>query len=131
MFPQSAEAGQSLTVLNGFTGQLAYLERSNGEEVLVRIVSATPDTLLVQRGGIDTKFSVTEVKRISLPGRDSLKNGTLIGAGAGAFLGAFSCQGGTEHCSIAGATIAGAVVFGAIGAWIDHRRKGRLVVYRR
>ena len=42
---------------------------------------------LMQANGEERHFSVAQVRRLETTGRDSLKNGTLIGAGSGALLG--------------------------------------------
>ena len=42
---------------------------------------------LVQANGEERHFTVAQVRRLETTGRDSLKNGTLIGAGSGALLG--------------------------------------------
>ena len=42
---------------------------------------------LVQANGEERHFSVAQVQRLETTGRDSVKNGTLIGAGVGALLG--------------------------------------------
>ena len=42
---------------------------------------------LMQANGEERHFTVAQVRRLETTGRDSLKNGTLIGAGSGALLG--------------------------------------------
>jgi hypothetical protein len=128
--PGLAWAQNDLSRVDRYRGALAYLTPRAGDEVLVRVVSAQIDTLVAQVGGVERSFSRAEIAKVSVQGRDSLKNGLLIGAGAGALMGSLSCQGGSSTCSVAGATVAGAAVFAALGAWLDHRREGRVVIYR-
>jgi hypothetical protein len=101
-----------------------------GQEIVVRVTSATDSELFGQIGGRDTRLSVSEIRRVSYRGRDSLRNGALMGAGGGALLGAFGCQGGTDSCSIPGSIAVCTLMFGALGTWIDSSRDGRVVVYK-
>lgn len=127
----AAQSDRALSAVNQAAGELVFVERVTGGETLARVVSASDTELLVQIGGVDARIPVTEIRKIAaVEGDDSLSNGMLWGAGGGAFLGLFACQGGTERCSIAGATIGSALVFGALGAWIDHLREGRRTLYR-
>ena len=126
-----AQARTALSAVNRFAGQVVFVERVNREVTPARVVSASDDALVALVFGVDTRFTVSEVRRVYLTGRDPIKNGMWIGAGAGALMGVFACQGGSDKCSIAGATLGSAVIFGALGAWIDHLRSGRQVIYRR
>lgn len=128
--PGPALAQTDLTLVDRYRGAVVYLTPRASDEVLVRVVSAEPDTLVALVGGVERSFPRAEIAKVSVRGRDSLKNGLLIGAGAGALMGGLSCQGGSSTCSVAGATVAGAAVFAALGAWLDHRREGRVVIYR-
>ena len=54
---------------------------------------------LMQANGEGRHFTVAQVRRLETTGRDSLKNGTLIGAGVGALLGLMATgvgDGGTD-----------------------------------
>jgi hypothetical protein len=127
----AAQTASQLSVVNRVAGQVVFIERTMDPLIAARVISATDDSLLVQIGGVDTSIAAGAIRRVYLRGKDPIKNGMLIGGSAGAILGVFGCLGGTGRCSVAGATLGSAVVFGAIGAWIDHLRDGRIVVYRR
>ena len=59
-----------------------------GTEWSGEVVQLDADGLdLVQANGKERHFSVAQIRRLETTGRDSLKNGTLIGAGVGALVG--------------------------------------------
>jgi hypothetical protein len=81
-------------------------------------------------GGVPRTLPVTEIVRVWLEG-DSLTSGAIIGGAIGIPVGVLSCQGSvTENCNVLGRAVLGAVLYGAIGAWIDSRHHGRTVIYR-
>jgi len=51
---------------------------------------------LMQANGEERHFTVAQIRRLETTGRDSLKNGTLIGAGVGALLGAMASGAGGD-----------------------------------
>jgi hypothetical protein len=113
-----AQDASRLSVVNRVAGQVVFIERQTEQLTAGRVVSATDDSLLVQIGGVESRIAVGVIRQVYLPGRDAVKNGALIGAGSGAFMGAFACQGGSDRCSVGAAIVGSAAVFGALGAWI-------------
>ena len=57
---------------------------------------------LMQANGEERHFTVAQVRRLETTGRDSLKNGTLIGAGSGALLGLLFTGAGNGGMDAAG-----------------------------
>jgi hypothetical protein len=131
-FPLSIAWAQNvgLSSVARYAGRLVWVQDRTGSQLLARVVSATNAELTVTLGGVPRTFAVPDIIRISLDG-DSLTNGTIIGAAIGVPAGAFSCQGSvTEECNFLWRAVLGAVIYGAIGAWIDSRHHGRTVIYR-
>ena len=131
-FPSSTAWAQSpgLSSVARYAGRLVWVQDRTGSQLLARVVNATNAELTMTLGGVPRTLAVTDIVRISLDG-DSLTNGAIIGGVIGLPAGAFSCQGSvTEDCNFLGRAILGAVIYGAIGAWIDSRHHGRTVIYR-
>ena len=119
-----------LSSVTRYAGRLVWVQDRTGSQLLARVVSATNAELTVTLGGVARTFAVPDIVRVSLDG-DSLTNGMIIGGAIGVPAGAFSCQGSvTEDCNFLGRALLGAVIYGAIGAWIDSRHHGRTVIYR-
>lgn len=127
-------AGQPQTSLASMTrlkGQLAYLLDTGGRETLVRVIDASDAELVATVGGVETRFPASQIRRIAIFGRDSVKNGVLIGAGVGFIWGglAAAADDTQRYPPFVGALI-GAGFIGVIGGWIDMRRDGRTTVYQ-
>jgi hypothetical protein len=121
---------RDLVSVNRLRGQVVYLLDNAGRETLVRVVAASDTQLTALVGGLETRFPVSDIRRISIHGRDSVKNGALIGASIGFVLGALAAEADDyQRPSAVSGGLASATVFGAVGAWIDHRRDGRTTVY--
>ena len=58
-----------------------YVRDVNGAEMSGKLLQLNPDSLLLLVGGVERRFDLPEVSRIQK--RDSLKNGTVIGAVTG------------------------------------------------
>ena len=128
----AGQSSQSLRVLNQYKGQLVFVQRFVlREETLVRVVAASDNEVLVQLGGVDTPIPRRDIRRVSFKGKDPLGNGMLIGGAVGGAMGLFTgCEGASSNCTIAEVTLGTALLGGAVGAWIDSRRHGRIVIYQ-
>ena len=92
---------------------------------------------LVQANGEERHFTVAQVRRLETTGRDSIKNGGLIGAGLGAGAGiALAAAGGVgESCSL-GCLVYVALIngglWGAVGLTVDFitPNQRRLTLYQ-
>ena len=102
------------------TGDTVYVLDTMSREVtgVFGRVSDTAISLTVD--GAEREIPFSEVRRVTRRGGDSLWNGVLIGAGVGALGG--SLQG-------ARMALTGAALYGALGAFIDSQKRGRVVVY--
>lgn len=129
--PVRAQGQNDLEGLNRFSGEAVFVQDKVGRETLARVVVASAADLTVLIGGVETRIPASDVRLVSRPGGDSLKNGALIGGGIGFAWGAFASllDDNQTYPVVAGGLI-GAGVVAAIGAWIDHRHKGREVVYK-
>src|SRR5688572_10698897 len=79
----AAQTDSPLSAVNRVAGQIVFIERTMGPLIAARVISASDDSLLVQIGGVDTTIAVGAIRRLYLRGDDSIKNGMLIGGGAG------------------------------------------------
>ena len=93
-------------------GDTVTVEGTNGAEVRGRVVRMAPDALVVSGPSAERMLDAGGVLRISAC-CDSLRNGTLIGLGSGAALGALFGAGFNARGDDA---IVGALIFGGIGA---------------
>lgn len=97
------------------------------------IVGISPATLEVRVNGDIRTFTPDSVREVAVRG-DSLRNGTLIGLGAGAAYGVAFARAFSDHPR-PGEAVTGALIFGGIGAGIgvgiDALIRGHRVVYRR
>ncbi len=88
---------------------------------------------LMQANGEGRHFTVAQVRRLETTGRDSLKNGTLIGAGVGALLGAMASGAGGDGGSEALGWTAVFTGWGTVlGFGVDFLLRGerRLTLYQ-
>ena len=115
------------------SGDRVFVIDGHGQETVGVFAKASDSSLSLLVEGQLRDVPLTEVREIARQG-DSLKNGFLIGAGIGAVLGAAAfadCDEAFEACLHPGAAAAiEGVVFGGMGALIDHFIKGRTVVFR-
>jgi hypothetical protein len=119
-------------------GELIYVVDLAGRETRGRVAMLSGGGLTVTADGSRREFRAADVQRIDGRRRDSVRNGVLIGAGAGALLGfavgrsmdSPSCPGAAE-CGQGGAVGAvGGAVWGAVGGWIaDAMIRKRETVY--
>jgi hypothetical protein len=111
---------------------VVYVTEASGRETKGRIVGWTGSSIVLQTGTTTKSFAEGEAIRIDLKG-DSLKNGALIGAGVGVFLGAITgaigdCEG--CHGEQVGFVLVVIGVYAAIGAGIDALIPGRTPLWR-
>ena len=92
---------------------------------------------LMQDNGEVQHFTVMQVRRLETSGRDSIKNGGLIGAGLGAALGiavaaSYADSGGCSVACLVGTPVAFGAVWGAMGLAVDFIIPGerRLTLYQ-
>jgi hypothetical protein len=115
------------------SGDRVFVIDGAGQETVGVFARVSNSTLSLLVDGQMRELPSTEVREIARRG-DSLLNGFLIGAGIGAVLEAAAfadCDEVFEEClHPAAAAAVGGVVFGGIGALIDHFIKGRTVVFR-
>jgi hypothetical protein len=134
------DASTSFEALAGriHVGQEIWVTDTTGREVRGRLERLSSEGLVLRIDGLET-FDAADVRRVRARARDSLKNGTLIGLGIGAGLGAAWCIGAIADDSgelDAGVECAeGFTVFPGLGALIglavDAVTPGKLhVVYQ-
>ncbi len=92
---------------------------------------------LMQDNGEVQHFTVMQVRRLETSGRDSIKNGGLIGAGLGAALGiavaaSYADSGGCSVACLVGTPVAFGAAWGAMGLAVDFIIPGerRLTLYQ-
>ena len=113
-----------------------YVLDRSGAETTGRLLGLNPDSLVLLVDGIERRFDMTSVTRIQK--RDSLKNGTLIGAAVGTAMGLVAAGitdcpsedpgGGCGGFRVAAfATSLG--MYTGIGAGIDALVRGRTTIY--
>jgi hypothetical protein len=116
--------------------QTVYLLDRSGLETSGKLLALDPDSVMLLVGGAERRFDMTDVTRIQK--RDSLKNGTLIGAAVGAVMGLVAagisdCPGADPGGSCGGvrtATFAASLgMYTGLGAGIDALIRGRTTVY--
>ena len=115
------------------SGDRVFVTDGAGQQTVGVFAKVSDSTLSLLVEGQIRELPATEVREIARQG-DSLLNGFLIGAGIGAVLEAAAfaeCDEVFEEClHPAAAAAVGGVVFGGIGALIDHFIKGRTTVFR-
>jgi hypothetical protein len=116
------------------SGDSVFITDASGRETAGTFARVSDSALSLMVDGQLRDLPAADVREISKRG-DSVKNGFLIGAAIGATVGAAaysSCddiyEGECMHP--AGAALMGGLVYGGIGALIDHFVKGRTVVFR-
>ena len=120
-------------------GDTVWVTDAQGREVKGTIRDLSGGSLLLDASGTPQDFQAPRVATIQLQPKDSLKNGVLFGAVAGAATGALSCLlnpqcGGDDEIAATvslGLAGVGAAVGAGIGAGVDAAIKGpKLVIYR-
>ena len=115
------------------SGDRIFVTDGGGQETSGVFAKVSDSTISLLMEGQVREMPSTEVREIARQG-DSLLNGFLIGAGIGAALEAAAfadCDEFYEEClNPAAAAAVGGLVFGGVGALIDHFIKGRTVVFR-
>ncbi len=116
--------------------QTVYVLDNTGAETSGKLLGLNPDSLLLLVDGAERHFDITEVARIQT--RDSLRNGTVIGAIVGIAMGLVAagisdCPGVNPGRSCAGfraGTMALSVgTYTGLGAGIDALIRGRSTLY--
>jgi hypothetical protein len=116
--------------------QTVYLLDRSGLETSGRLLALDPDSVMLLVDGAERRFDMTDVTRIQK--RDSLRNGTLIGAAIGAVMGIVAagisdCPGNDPGGSCGGlrtATFAASLgMYTALGAGVDAMIRGRTTIY--
>jgi hypothetical protein len=113
-------------------GTLIFIEGRDRRPVVARFVAVNGDVLIAQIGGVEQAIPAAAIRRLTGEGRDSLKNGALIGGAVGFGVGLAGCAGGgvdSGKCGDVGAAFGVGAITAGIGALIDSRR-GRRVFYR-
>lgn len=115
-------------------GETLHVLDTSVREMTGTFVEVSPASIVLMVEGQRREILLTEVREVAR--RDGLRNGMLIGAGFGAGVGVLSglaCGGFGYECTSGdrvAVVLAGAAVYGAIGAGIDKLIHGREVVYR-
>ena len=114
-----------------------YVLDRSGIETTGKLLGLSPDSLVLLVAGAERRFDRADVVRIQK--RDSLKNGTLIGAAIGVVMGLASagisdCPGPRPGGACPGARAALALVstgmYAGIGAGVDALIRGRTTLYQ-
>jgi hypothetical protein len=115
------------------SGDQVFVTDGSGQETAGVFAKVSDSSLSLLVEGQVRDVPSGDVREIAKQG-DSLMNGFLIGAGIGAVLEAAAfvdCDEALEEClHPAAAAAIGGLVFGGVGALIDHFIKGRTVVFR-
>jgi hypothetical protein len=128
LWASSASAQSDFSGLAAKPGDYIHVTDPSGIEVSGRVSSVSPLALAIGK----YEFKPQPELKIERSG-DSLWNGALIGMAVGAVTGLLGggegCV-GRDPCHL-GAIVAGSIAFyGAAGAFIDWRHKGRTVIYK-
>jgi hypothetical protein len=112
------------------TGDTVFVTDTSGVETRGRIAALTSGSLTLSRSGARREFVESDVRRIERWRHDSVRNGLLMGLGAGAGVGFLagrgadspSCPRSGVECG-QGAIIgtAGGAFWGGVGGWIADR----------
>ena len=114
-----------------------YVQNGSGTETAGQLVELSADSLVLLVNGAERRFAFTEVARIQK--RDSLKNGTIIGAVVGAAMGLVAggisdCPGPDPGGNCAGfraaAVVGSTLAYTGLGAGVDALIQGRTTLYR-
>jgi hypothetical protein len=116
--------------------QTVYVRDRLGVETPGRLLGLNPDSLLLLVNGVERRFDIADVARVQK--RDSLRNGTIIGAIVGVGMGLVAaglsdCPGEHPGGNCAGFRAAGVAVstgvYAGLGAGIDALVRGRTTIY--
>jgi hypothetical protein len=122
-----ASAQSDFSGLAATPGDYIHVTDPSGVEVSGRVSRVSPLLLAIDQ----YEFKPQPGLEIARPG-DSLWNGALIGLAVGAGLAAMVAGVGdcvAVECTKGPSLLAPVAVYGAIGAFIDWRHKGRTVIY--
>ena len=122
-----AAAGQQMPTVRGGE-EVIVVHAGSGEELRGRLVELSSKSLAIHVDGRRVEVPIDDVLRIDSR-KDSLKNGTLIGMGIFAGLGALSCAEFDSAGWCAYAIGVNGALGAAIGAGIDALHKGRSPIY--
>ena len=73
------------------SGSQITVELKNGDRIKGQFEGLSPSELLLRTGSAQAVVPKGEIRQITIVRHDSVKNGTLIGAGVGAVIGKGSC----------------------------------------
>jgi hypothetical protein len=116
--------------------QTVYVLDHAGAETSGKLLRLDPDAVVLLIDGSEQRFNMADVTRIQK--RDSLKNGTLIGAAIGVLMGLVAagisdCPGDDPGGSCGGFRAATALIsvgmYAGLGAGIDALVRGRTTIY--
>jgi hypothetical protein len=116
--------------------QTVYVLDRSGIETTGKLLGLSPDSLVILVADAERRFDVADVARIQK--RDSLKNGTLIGAAVGVAMGLIAagisdCPGNHPGGACPGFRAAAAVAstgfYTGLGAGVDALIRGRTTLY--
>jgi hypothetical protein len=127
LLPAPVFAQSDFSGLKVAPGDVIYVTNSAGTVVSGPLTTISPSALTID----SHEFKPAPGLKIERRG-DSLKNGTLIGLAVGAGLAAMVASLGdcvAVECTKGASLLAPVAVYGAIGAFIDWRRKGRTLIY--
>jgi hypothetical protein len=107
-------------------GEMVYVVDFAGRETRGRLVMLSGGSITLDADGSRQRLSAAAVDRIERRRRDSVLNGVLIGAGAGALAGyglgksidSPNCSGPVECGQGAMVGAVGGAVWGAVGGWL-------------
>jgi len=116
--------------------QTVYVLDRSGNETTGKLLALSPDALVMLVAGAERRFDVADVARIQK--RDSLKNGTLIGAAVGVAMGLLAAgisdcpgnhPGGACPGLRAATVVASTGFYTGLGAGVDALIRGRTTLY--
>jgi hypothetical protein len=107
-------------------GERISLVAASGERLSGRVIAITASSLSMQIGNEVRRFAEAEIQTVRQRRADSLRNGALIGFGAGAGVG-LTTPCGRCHLDL---TLAMGAAGAAIGVGIDALIKSEVVVFR-
>lgn len=116
---------------------VVWVTTAGGQESKGRLVSFTPERLVVRVGGADRTINMSDLLRVDTT--DSISNGIKTGAIAGGIFGGLAALGLTTCDGCGGSAVAiGAFAVGfytlagaGLGALIDHAIEDRRPIYTR
>ena len=119
-------------------GDTVYVVDLAGRETRGRLVMLSRNSLTLDADGSRQRLAAADVGRVDRRLKDSVLNGALIGAGAGALAGyglgrsmdSPNCQGAVECGQGALVGAVGGAVWGAVGGWlVDALTRKRETIY--